>query len=414
MRLLSLEIRNFKNVGFGRIEFPSYKSAKERAEISDGDVTAIVGPNGSGKSAVIDALEILAHTIIDGMIPYDYYAGMTGDVPSEIRAEFLMDSRDGEKYFVRYKFTFSYFVRMHLNRYDHETLSYKKWENGHWARERSLSIVDRTNCAEGSAFFGTGDPAFFKYRKGAEAELYLDILLQLQSFASFGLYIHSHHLLKAPLRKERFLSLLEEGEGEVSIYNMEDFERTLAVINKVLPAVIPGISIVAVNIGKYLNEDDYKIVRIRLYSQRDGRKCLTKFESDGVKRLFSIVYDLVEVFNDERHCLVVDDLDYGVYEYLLGELVETLEQKAKGQVIFTTHNYRTLEKLPIQNFVTTTMNEKNKYIRLKKDGGTNGRDIYIRALTLGGQKEEIYRENDLIPLGMALWEAGEEMKKGRK
>ena len=42
---------------------------------------------------------------------------------------------------------------------------------------------------------------------------------------------------------------------------------------------------------------------------------------------------------------MVDELDSGIYEYLLGECLEVMQDKAKGQLIFTSHNLRPLEIL---------------------------------------------------------------------
>ena len=40
---------------------------------------------------------------------------------------------------------------------------------------------------------------------------------------------------------------------------------------------------------------------------------------------------------------MIDELDSGIYEYLLGECLEVMQDKAKGQLIFTSHNLRPLE-----------------------------------------------------------------------
>ena len=42
---------------------------------------------------------------------------------------------------------------------------------------------------------------------------------------------------------------------------------------------------------------------------------------------------LVSCYNRGAYCLVVDELDSGIYEYLLGECIEVMQEKAKGQLI---------------------------------------------------------------------------------
>ena len=74
--------------------------------------------------------------------------------------------------------------------------------------------------------------------------------------------------------------------------------------------------------------------------------------------------------------VLVDELDSGIFEYLLGEILEILEQRGKGQLIFTSHNLRLLEVLDKNNLVFTTTNENNRYIKLKNVKTNNNlRDI---------------------------------------
>ena len=43
--------------------------------------------------------------------------------------------------------------------------------------------------------------------------------------------------------------------------------------------------------------------------------------------------------------MAIDELDAGIFEYMLGELLDIFNQSAKGQLIFTSHNLRALEML---------------------------------------------------------------------
>ena len=105
--------------------------------------------------------------------------------------------------------------------------------------------------------------------------------------------------------------------------------------------------------------------------------------------------------------MVVDELDSGIFEYLLGELLGMMNSGMKGQLIFTSHNLRVLEKLDTKNIVCSTTNPENRYIRLKGiEKNHNKRDFYIRAITVGGQNEELYDEDDLIAMEYAFRKAG--------
>lgn len=52
-----------------------------------------------------------------------------------------------------------------------------------------------------------------------------------------------------------------------------------------------------------------------------------------------------QVFNRYSFTVVIDELDSGIFEYLLGEMLDLLSKKGKGQLIFTSHNLRPLETI---------------------------------------------------------------------
>ncbi len=123
--------------------------------------------------------------------------------------------------------------------------------------------------------------------------------------------------------------------------------------------------------------------------------------------MVSLLNYLISLYNNPSICLAVDELDAGVFEYLLGELVGVLAEEAKGQLIFTSHNLRIMEKLDKKNIICSTINPKNRYISLKGIEKTNNRrDFYIRAVVLGGQKERLYDDTELQDIGYAFQKAG--------
>ncbi|MFQ9510444.1 MAG: ATP-binding protein, partial [Lachnospiraceae bacterium] len=107
-------------------------------------------------------------------------------------------------------------------------------------------------------------------------------------------------------------------------------------------------------------------------------------------------------------------LDAGIYEYLLGELLDLFEKGGKGQLLFTSHNLRPLEMLQKDNILFSTSNKANRYIPMRSVGNTNNlRDVYLRSITLGGQKECIYKETDRLKIARALRKVGRELKDDR-
>ena len=149
------------------------------------------------------------------------------------------------------------------------------------------------------------------------------------------------------------------------------------------------------------------LYNVELISERDGRQFPTRFESEGIKKIISILSCLVSVYNNPMTSLVVDKLDSGVFEYLLGEILGIMAMEARGQLIFTSHNLRAFEILDNCNIICSTTNPKNRYVRLSGvQPNNNKRDFYIRSLSLGGQKESLYNGEDLENLGYAFRKAG--------
>lgn len=66
-----------------------------------------------------------------------------------------------------------------------------------------------------------------------------------------------------------------------------------------------------------------------------------------------------------------------------------------------------LEMLGKKSILFSTTNPCNRYIRLQNvQTNNNLRDLYLRSLTLGGQKEEMYEETDSVAIGRAFRRAG--------
>ncbi|MEG2013024.1 MAG: AAA family ATPase [Anaerovoracaceae bacterium] len=199
-------------------------------------------------------------------------------------------------------------------------------------------------------------------------------------------------------------SFQEPVHQEKKATNQEEFMRA---INTAMKAIIPNLEIELISCNEEVKPDG-KYIQVEVNSKRDGKIFSTKYESEGIKRIISLLQYLIALYNSPEICLVVDELDSGIYEYLLGEILGVLKEDAKGQLIFTSHNLRILEKLPNKNIVCSTINPKNRYIRLVGvEKNHNRRDFYIRTITLGGQKEELYDESELQAMGYAFRRAGQ-------
>jgi AAA15 family ATPase/GTPase len=185
-------------------------------------------------------------------------------------------------------------------------------------------------------------------------------------------------------------------------------QGTFKQINIVLGSIIPGLSVQIEKLEKVVLDDGTDGLSIEILSNRDGLSFPFRCESSGIIKIVSILSWLLKMYNDSCSLVVIDELDSGIYEFLLGQILSTLNDYGKGQLIFTSHNLRALEVLNSHSILFTTANPRNRYIRMSGLRKTNNvRSVYIRAIQLGGQEEDLAIETDDYIIRRAFDTAGE-------
>ena len=104
-----------------------------------------------------------------------------------------------------------------------------------------------------------------------------------------------------------------------SIYN--ELKKAIPAINIALKSIVPNLKIEINETKKEVKPDNKKYVTFDVYSIRENKKFLIKYESEGIKRIVSLLHYLISLYNKREICLIVDELDSGIFEYLLGELL---------------------------------------------------------------------------------------------
>ena len=179
-------------------------------------------------------------------------------------------------------------------------------------------------------------------------------------------------------------------------------------MNIVLTQLVPGLTISVRELGTELSKSGGTNARIQLMSHKNSKAIPLQYVSEGIKKIISILQLLIVVYNKDSITVAVDELDSGVFEYLLGELLRIISEKGKGQLIFTSHNLRPLETLNKGFIAFTTTNPDNRYIRLKDIKTNNNlRDFYYRDIVLGEQDEPVYEPTNNYEIALAFREAGE-------
>lgn len=192
----------------------------------------------------------------------------------------------------------------------------------------------------------------------------------------------------------------------IEIDKFDTVKKILEQINIVLSTLVPNLKIELKNYGKETTSSGKEGYKVELLSLRGKNAIPLKYESDGIKKIISILSVLIGMYNNENILVAIDELDAGIFEYLLGEILEILSKNARGQLIFTSHNLRALEKLNKDLVIFTTTNPENRYIGLNSIKGMNNlRDFYYRGIVLGGQREELYDETNKYEISYAFQKA---------
>lgn len=191
----------------------------------------------------------------------------------------------------------------------------------------------------------------------------------------------------------------------------EDTKNAINAISGVLNAIIPDLSLDIADYGIRILDDNKKEHRFEILSKRNNQAIPLKYESDGIRRIISILSLLIAVYNEESFTVAIDEIDSGIFEYLLGEMLLIMCEKpdsAKGQLIFTSHNLRPLEVLPTKYLCFTTTNLKNRYTTMSRRGNSNMRDTYFRKIKNNSinEKYSIYNFKKTDEIKKAFYKAG--------
>lgn len=465
VRLQSIELHNFKNVANGKISVNSGTSNRDvlkklSVENLTSDVIGIYGQNGSGKSAVIDAL-FFFKTLLQGQpLPEDmgnFIKFGEEFCKCEFTFFFLPNDVNKEKMIVTYSFCIkhdknSFSIKSELLKY--QTISLD-------GSTSSKKIIDYDFDKSGyhESFMTAENISFLKRNskenyKTLEAYLFLnkslkesfifgsktmphflssfvnspisEILSCLRHFASKYLFVFKNEYsarimegneFRITYSKEienqrllgQFIFKYTDGPVALLLSDLKRWKKIIKNLNVVLKTIIPNMEIQIDEGDSDFTKDGKEFKRIRLLSVRDNIPILLKYESDGIKKIISILGIIIDMYNNPTVTLVVDELDSGIFEYLLGEIVKILEESGKGQLIFTSHNLRPLELLKYKSLYFTTVNPNKRYTQLAAiKTNNNVRKVYYTALQLGTVDDDLYEMVDNVHIREALIESGKD------
>ena len=189
----------------------------------------------------------------------------------------------------------------------------------------------------------------------------------------------------------------------------EDMKKNFASISLVLTQIVPGLSIDVADYGTTMLKDGKTAQIVELIAKRGNLTIPLRSESDGVRKIISTLNLLILVYNQHSMTVAYDEFDAGIFEYLLGEILQVIQNSGKGQFIFTSHNMRPLEVLNKEFIWFTTTDPHMRYTKLAGLGETNNlRRVYYREIALHEHYDNLYSETKRNQIISAMRKAGGE------
>ena len=455
VRIKKVELTNFKGVKHGVLEFNCAREAIPYNTKSD--ILGIYGQNGSGKSSLVDALTVIKDLLsgyrldedcvrfidvgsdfaeIVVVFDFQYTNGTQADVEYSVRltkqrnidSEMTANSDDDESEYhvgVSHEKIITHLYADGSVKRKHSIVdtsasvfsgdaATKEWFGKNYASVKDeLTYLKRKSFEDGKSFIFSANMA--KVLGGiGETNKYKELLIELNLFASRFLHIiesRSSGLVQLRIGIPLFLPtvnmpILLVEKDPLPARLQEHIEKAFEQINIVIGTIIPDLKL-ELEFSPATSPNGDPGICTSIYSVRGDLRFPFEYESDGIIKIVCILADYIVAFNQGSTTLVVDEFDSGIFEYLLGELLQIFEESGKGQFVFTSHNLRPLEVIDKKFIRFTTYDPYNRYYRLSNVGETNNlRDLYLRKVQLGNADVEIYRRTKSFKIVKALRTAG--------
>ncbi len=461
IRIKEICIENLKNVKYGRIDLRESKD-------NHVSMLGLYGQNGSGKTTLIDALDILKFYLMGTEIKQDY-ANMITQGKEYSCLAYVFELNDDEKsyenqYLVNLSFSFrkkdikiesndiqdKYKGKETILEVFNEVISFaykSKEENirentiidtsdsntfkpeskykeifGNDKEIKERVIIDKNHTNKSSKSYIFSDEFITLFNSKCENSHYKFLINALNSYGKSNLNV----LYTASIDKvdnqlmpmylynisdKKIISgvlaidLIRPSIAPEAIY--KNVKNAFDQINIVLKQLIPNMQLRINELGKETNKNMIPCIIFELISERDGFSIPLRFESAGIRKIISTLSLLITVYNNPNMTVAIDEIDSGIFEYLLGEIMNIFSDGAKGQLIYTSHNLRALETINKDFTAFTTTDENNRYIHFKGIKSNNNlRDYYFTDIVFGEQEVETYQKTNKYEIALALHNAG--------
>lgn len=417
-----IKAKNFKSLK--NIEF----NLKKTKNITN-DFIAIYGENGSGKTNLVELFKFLQQMTISrvfdaawNMLPkefLDFKDKMINNIPKEIKSimelklnlEEYRTLNEKENTEIEYGFKIDnkegfYYVNFNEEIVEEKLYFFVNKQNGYYFKlskkgkeiqkelNNNIFINDKYNKElEENIEKYWGKYSFLSLimfeLKDKNEEYMLNnishkLLNIIEKINLMTVHVNKWFLKFIPDNYIKKLSLLDLKEGTISKDKVDQIKKYENVLNIFFTQAYADIKSV-----KYVIEEKENEIKYRLYFNKiiggNLKSIPIELESEGTKRIVEEFDTLIGAIRGET--VIIDEIDNGIHDLLMKNIILSIKDEITGQLIITTHNTLLLEVLPKECiYILSTDYEGNKNICTIKEYGIkiqknhNVRELYFKGL----------------------------------
>ncbi|AHC30324.1 ATP-binding protein [Oenococcus phage phi9805] len=178
--------------------------------------------------------------------------------------------------------------------------------------------------------------------------------------------------------------LRELASGKIPERHQDEIAKTEAALNKFFPRLYTDIKAVKYETKLGNGKIDYRLFAMK---KINGNILKIPFdqESSGTKNLLDIFPLLLAAM--EGGTVVIDEIDTGIHDLLITNLIENIEDSIKGQLIFTTHDTVLMQQIKPDSvyIIQVDFNGKKRIVNLPKSTDARIRESNnVQKLYLSG------------------------------
>ena len=448
IRIKKIILQDFKSVGYGEVTF---NCGREFVPCnSEADILGLYGQNGSGKTSLIEALSVLQYLMAGASVP-SVYADCISIEKNISNLEFVFDLQypNGNIREASYSFSMSKNAKrkrdselegdnkvvitnekitlIRENKSKKQVIidsgtedapfspATKRKELAGSSKAVLAALEDQKNQSKKNSesfIFNNGTLSLFG--EFNTNPVYFEVLVELRNYARHYLYvidtksagfIRLNYAIPVYTRNNRYKFFAKEPTS-IPDSDLENLKKVMQNTSSVLEQLVPGLAIGIKELSHGKDEKGKLATSVMLVAIRNGKEMPLRYESDGVRRILSVLSLFIAAVNQPSVTVAIDEFDAGIFEYLLGEILKIMEDYGVGQLIFTSHNLRPLEVISKKFICFTSTNPNNRYVRLKNISSTNNlRVTYFREIVICEQEEHFYNRTKRFKIISALLDA---------